>query len=106
MNTMILAAVLVVAAAGSAFADDIGVDSARFTGSRTRAEVQAEFQQYRPLSGQPAFNPWSHNYDPLQSFHSQTTRAQARAAFMAGRDEVAADNGEGGGAVRVGAKAR
>jgi hypothetical protein len=101
MNPRILAATLVAAAAGSAFADDIGVDAALFTGSRTRAEVQAELQQYRPLSGQPAFNPWSHNYDPLQSFRSETTRAQARAAFLAARNEVAAGNGEGGGATPV-----
>ena len=87
------AALILVAAAGSAFADDITVAPA-FHGSRTRAEVQAELQQFQ----QQGVDPWARDYNPLQSFHSSKTRAQVTAEFLADRDEVAASNGEDGGA--------
>jgi hypothetical protein len=102
MNRKPLAAALIlVAAAGSALADDITIDTTPFTGSRTRAEVQAELQQYQ----QQGVNPWARNYDPLQSFRSGTTRAQVTAEFIGARDEVAASNGEDGGAAWRAARA-
>ncbi len=95
MNRKTLSAALIlVAAAGSAFADDITIETTPFVGSRTRAEVQAELQQYQ----QQGVNPWAQGYNPLQSFHSGTTRAQVTAEFLADRDEVAAGNSEDGGA--------
>jgi len=95
MNRKTLSAALIlVAAAGSAFADDITVDTTVFTGSRTRAEVQAELQQFQ----QQGVDPWARNYNPLQSFQSGKTRAQVTAEFLADRDEVAASNSEDGGA--------
>ena len=96
-NTL-AAALALFAAAGAAFADDIGVDPAAFTSSRTRADVRAELQQYQ----QEHVNPWSHNYDPLRAFRSDTTRAQAKADFLAIRDQVAAGNGEDGGGAGAG----
>ena len=87
------AALILVAAAGSALADDITV-ATPFQGSRTRAEVQAELQQYQ----QQGVNPWARNYNPLQSFHSDKTRAQVTAEFLSDRAEVAASNSEDGGA--------
>jgi hypothetical protein len=97
MQRNTLAAVLALVAAGAAFADDIGVDPAGFASSRTRAEVRSELQQYQ----RERVNPWSHNYDPLRAFRSDTTRAQARADFLAIREQVAAGNGEDGGAASV-----
>jgi len=95
MNRKTLSAALIlVAAAGSAFADDITVETTAFTSSRTRAEVQAELQQ----SQQQGVDPWARDYNPLQSFRSGTTRAQVTAEFLAARDEVAASNSEDGGA--------
>ena len=95
------AALILVAAAGSAFADDITVDNTPFVSSRTRAEVQAELQQYQ----QQDVNPWARDYKPLQSFHSGTTRAQVTADFLGARDEVAASNSEDGGAAWRAARA-
>ncbi|MDB5954282.1 DUF4148 domain-containing protein [Ramlibacter sp.] len=88
------AALILVAAAGSALADDITVDTTPFVGSRTRAEVRAELQQYQ----QQGVNPWARDYNPLQFFHSDKTRAQVTAEFLGDRDEVAASNSEDGGA--------
>lgn len=95
------AALILVAAAGSAFADDITVETTPFTSSRTRAEVRAELQQYQ----QQGVNPWARNYNPLQSFHSGTSRAEVTAQFLEARDEVAALNSEDGGAAWNAARA-
>ena len=78
------------AAAGSAFADDIAIDSTPFTSTKSRAEVQAELRK-------PGANPWSTQYNPLATFKSSVTRAQVRAEYISARHEVAALNGEGSG---------
>ena len=87
------AAAIAASFATPAYADDITPTPA-FTSSRTRAEVQAELQQYQ----QQGVNPWARNYNPLQSFHSDKTRAQVTAEFLSDRAEVAASNSEDGGA--------
>jgi hypothetical protein len=95
MNRKSLTAALVLfAAAGSALADDITIDTTPFVSSKTRSEVLAELQQYRAAG----VNPWAQGYNPLKSFRSGTTRAQVTAEFLASRDEVAASNSEDGGA--------
>ena len=94
MNRKSLAAALVlVASAGAALADDITIDPTPFTSTRSRAEVQAELQQFRA-----AVNPWAQDYNPLQSFTSSKTRAQVTAEYIGSRDEVAATTGEDSGA--------
>jgi hypothetical protein len=88
-----LAFVLVFAAAGTAFADDITIDNTPFISTATRAQVQAELVQFT----QSGANPWSNRYNPLAGFSSQRTRAEVQAAYIASRDEVAALTGEDSG---------
>jgi hypothetical protein len=102
MNRKTFAATLVlIAAAGSALADDITIDSTRFVSGKSRAEVQAELQQFQ----RAGVNPWAQDYNPLQSFASGKTRAQVSAGYIAARNEVAALNGEDSGAAWLAARA-
>jgi hypothetical protein len=84
---------ILLAAAGSACADDITIETTPFVSSRTRAEVVAEKQQAR----REGINPWADGYDQLQAFHSTLTRAEVVADFQLSRDEVQAFNGEDSG---------
>ena len=96
MNSRKLATALVLAAtavAGSAFADDITVDTTPFASSKSRAEVQAEIKQFQ----RAGTSPWSIQYNPLRSFKSDTTRAQITAQYVDSRDQVAALNSEDSG---------
>jgi Domain of unknown function (DUF4148) len=89
----IIAIAITVAAAGSALADDITVETTPFASTATRAEVQAELGRYQ----QAGVNPWSRQYNPLAQFRSQRTRAQATAEYVGARDRVAAFTGEDSG---------
>jgi hypothetical protein len=80
------------AAAGSAFADDIGIDTTPFHSTATRAEVRAELVRFRAA----ASDPWA-DYQPVSTFHSDRSRAQVRAEYLAARDTVASMNGEDSG---------
>ncbi|HEY8357846.1 MAG TPA: DUF4148 domain-containing protein [Ramlibacter sp.] len=88
-----LAALLAVAASGSALADDITIDATPFVSSLTHAEVQAELARFK----KSGTSPWSIQYNPLASFKSAVTVDQAMAAYRAARSEVAAFNGEDSG---------
>jgi hypothetical protein len=95
MNRKTLAAALVlVAAAGSALADDITIDSTSFVSTRSRAEVLAELQQFKAAG----VNPWSQSFDQLKSFKSAKTRAQVTADYVDSREQTAATTGEDSGA--------
>lgn len=89
-----LAVALAAATAGTAFADDITIDTTPFTSTKARAEVQAELSQFKKAG----VNPWSTQYNPLKSFQSTKTVAQVRAEYVADRAEVAALNAEDSGA--------
>lgn len=94
MNRKTLAAALVlVASAGSALADDITIDTNPFSSTQSRAAVQAQVQQFRA-----SVNPWAQDYNPLQSFTSGKTRAQVTAEYIQSRGVVAATTGEDSGA--------
>jgi hypothetical protein len=80
---------------GNAIADDITIDSAPFTSSRTRAEVQAELKDYR-VSG---VDLWADNYNPVMGMRSDRTREEVRAEYMIERDKVAAFAGEDSGSM-------
>jgi len=102
MNRTLIAAIAFVAAS-SAFAESpLAGGDTQFTGSRSRADVQAELQQYKAAG----VNPWSQSYNPLRAFHSTRTRAQASAEYLQSRDEVAALNGEDSGSSWLAAQAR
>jgi hypothetical protein len=86
MNRNIAAALIALAAASSALADDITIDTTPFVSTRSRAEVQAELQQYR----QSDTDVWAQDYDQLAGFHSTQTRAQVTADFLQSREQAAA----------------
>jgi hypothetical protein len=93
MNRNIAIALVLAAAAGTSFADDITIDTTPFTSTATRAEVQAELQVFK----QSGVNPWSNRYNPLAQFSSQRTRAAVTAEYIHARDRVAAFTGEDSG---------
>jgi K+-transporting ATPase c subunit len=88
-------AVLASAVIGNAFADDISIDPTPFKSTRTRAEVQAELQEFR-ASG---VDPWADNYSQQLRATSEKSRAEVRAEYLAERDKVAAFTGEDSGSV-------
>lgn len=90
-----LALVIASAAAGNAFADDITVDPVQFTSSISRAEVQAELDQFR----QSGANPWAKSHDQLAGLRSERTRAEVTADYLAERARVAAMGGEDSGSM-------
>jgi hypothetical protein len=93
MKFKIASAALIVAAAGSAFAETPTIVEDDFVSSRTRAEVLAELHAYK----QAGVNPWANSYNPLREFKSNTTREEVVADYLGGRDSVAAITGEDSG---------
>jgi hypothetical protein len=104
MNRYLAASVLAIAAAAAstAFADDITIDTNPFTSTRSAGQVQAELQQFR-ASG---VNPWAQEYDQLAGFRSGKTSAQVRAEFLQSRDEAAAMSREDSGSSYLSARGR
>lgn len=96
-----LAAILALSATGAAFAGDITIDTTPFVPSATRAEVQAQLQQYKAAG----VNPWSMSYNQLAGFRSAQSRDDVTAAYIASRDEVAALNREDSGSAYLAARA-
>jgi hypothetical protein len=94
------AALLATLSAGAALADDITVESQAFVSSRTRAEVQADLQQFQ----RAGVNPWAQEYDQLHAFRSGKSRAQVSADYIAARDQVTALTGEDSGAAWLAAR--
>lgn len=92
--------VLFVAAAGSAFAEGPILDPAPFVPGMTRAQVQAEFHQFR----QSGVNPWAKDYNPMAAFRGERSRADVTAEYIAERDTVTAMTGEDSGAAYLSAK--
>lgn len=103
MNRKIVsaAAVAVAAFAGAAYAQGPIEQNAPFNSVRTRAEVQADLQQYKKAGVNHA-STW---YNPLREFKSVRTRDAVTAEFTAARDEVAAQNAEVPGALPVATRA-
>jgi hypothetical protein len=92
---LLVAAAALATAAAPAFADEADGSQygMQFTGTQTRAEVQADLTQYR----QAAVNPWAMQYNPLATFQGERTRAQVRGEYLANRDAVHALTGEDSG---------
>lgn len=93
MAAMLGAAILT----GEARAEGPIGEATPFTSSRTRAEVRAELMRDRDLASSYAQEWIAHASQPVQQA-SGHTRAQARAEYIAARDEVRAMNSEDGGA--------
>jgi hypothetical protein len=103
MNRTLIAAVALVAvsAASSAFAESPLAGNTQFTGAKSRAEVQAELQQYQAAG----VNPWSQGYNPLRGFQGARTRAQVTAEYVQSRDATAAFTGEDSGSAYLSSRA-
>lgn len=69
------------AAAGSAFADDITLDTQPHVSTLTRAAVQAEQAQFKARG----VNPWSITYNLRSESRSVASRADVRAEVIAAR---------------------
>ena len=95
MNRHFALALVALAAATPAFADDITIDPTPFVSTRSRAEVIGEMQQFRHAGA----NPWADEYNPLAEFRSDRTREQVTLDFQASRDSVAALTGEDSGSM-------
>jgi Domain of unknown function (DUF4148) len=90
--TLIAATLFAAAFAAQADEADASQFANVFQGTKTRAEVQAEFDQARN-----APNTYSISYNPVANFQSRVTREQVRAEFLASRDAVAAMTSEDSG---------
>jgi peptidase E len=90
---MTISALLLAAFAGSALADDPTVVNERFVSGMSRAEVLADLQAYKATG----VNPWANSYQPLKYFHSDKTRADVVAEYLASRNEVSALTSEDSG---------
>ena len=83
-------------ASGNAYADDITIDSTPFVSSKTRAEVHAEVMGQSELL-RIASSEWSTQLNEAPQPKSAYTREQAKAEYIAARNEVNARNAEDSG---------
>jgi hypothetical protein len=92
------AAVLAFAAiaSGKAYADDITTDNTPFVSSKTRAEVRAEVMGQSELL-RIASSEWSTQLNEAPQPKNAYTREQAKAEYIAARNEVNARNAEDSG---------
>jgi hypothetical protein len=79
-----------------AFADDITIDNTPFVSSRSRAEVQAEIMK---TGGN---DEWTMQFNQSAQIKSAYTREEARAEYVAARNEVTALNAEDSGSSYLG----
>src|SRR5690242_17531679 len=99
MNRTLIAATALVAAS-SAFAESPLASATPFTGARSRADVQAELQQFKAAG----VNPWSQSFNQLRGFESTRTRAQVTTEYLQSRDRTAAFTGEDSGSAYLSAR--
>lgn len=86
MNKLTFIAAIAIAAAGSAWADDITIDTTAFVSTKTRAEVKAELIQARADGSLAALTA---DYVPAQRFASTLTRQEVIADLLINRDGLA-----------------
>lgn len=99
----IAAVTLSLAAAGSAFADDITIDTTVHQSLKSRAQVAQELAQFKQ-----GVNPWASSYNLFAQHKSTRDRAavvaETRAAIASG--EIAAFAGEDSGSAYLAAHSR
>ena len=94
-SSVVAATLAAVVMAGSALAETPTVDNTPFVSTKTRAEVQAElFSQRDQLSS--SASEWVMQQNEAHNA-SGYTRQQARAEYIASREQVREMNSEGGG---------
>lgn len=82
---------------GLAMADDISVDRTPFASDRARAQVRAEFEDFKRAGA----NPWSTQFNPLAGFQSDRTRGAALAEYLSQREISDAKHAEHGGSAAL-----
>jgi hypothetical protein len=100
MNRNTLLAAIAFVAASSAFAESPNAGNPAFTGTKSRAEVQSELQQYQAAG----VNPWAQSYDQLRGFQGSKTREQVKAEYVQSREQTAALTGEDSGSAFLSAR--
>lgn len=98
MELAVGAAAIAAAAAitsGKAYADDITIDDSPFVSTTSRAEVRAQ------LMNRGSITEWTMQFDDSR-VKTDYARGQARAEYLAARDEVRALNGEDSGSAYLG----
>ncbi|MDF2465278.1 MAG: hypothetical protein K0Q43_3513 [Ramlibacter sp.] len=81
-------------ASGNAYADDITIDTKPFISTKTRAEVRAEVMGHTLTS---AASEWAMQMNHAPQSQSAYTREQAKAEYIAARNEVSSRNAEDSG---------
>ena len=76
---------------------EIAIDPNPFVSSRSRAEVQAELDEYR----RSGVDMTADSYDPLAGFRSTRSRDEVSSEYIAGRAAVAAATGEDSGSMAM-----
>jgi hypothetical protein len=95
-TSLVLATVLSVAAF-AVQADDAD-PSGQYANSVAPSQVsRTQVQAQAVAAKQTGVNPWSTSYNPLATFHSERSRADVRADYLASRKAVAAMTGEDSG---------
>jgi len=95
-GTAAMAVTLAATAPGSAYADDITVDTTPFTTNKARAEVRSELLSQAAAIKANA-GEWAMQHNQLPVTASTSTREQAKAEYKASRDYVEALTGEDSG---------
>lgn len=98
MELAVGAAAIAAAAAitsGKAYADDITIDDSPFVSTTSRAEVRAQ------LMNRGSITEWTMQFNDSR-VKTDYARGQARAEYLAARDEVRALNGEDSGSAYLG----
>ena len=90
-STATLAVLLAAASSGSAYADDITIDTMPAVLSAPRAVIKAEALKH------PATDEWTLQHNRVPVLESGLTAAKAKADYAAARDEVRALNAEDSG---------
>src|SRR5512133_1601471 len=80
---------------GKAYADDITIDDSPFVSTTSRAEVRAQ------LMNRGSITEWTMQFNDSR-VKTDYARGQARAEYLAARDEVRALNGEDSGSAYLG----
>lgn len=98
MEIAVGAAAIAAAAAitsGKAYADDITIDDSPFVSTTSRAEVRAQLMKGGSITE------WTMQFNDSR-VKTDYARGQARAEYLAARDEVRALNGEDSGSAYLG----
>ena len=100
LSKIVIAALSLSAMTAFAESPNAGQFTTAAPAQASRAQVQAELQQYRAAR----VNPWSTSFNPLKGFQSQRSRAEVTAEYIRSRDSVNALTREDSGSAYLAAR--